>query len=129
MKQLVIYLLKIWVTTAVLSPLLLLIFGYLIEKDSTAFSSTSFGVMLFAIIVGALCSAPSFFLLYTISLLLMFRAIKTYIIKITLTITSFILVYTSFIIVLPNASGRIQLTIMYSVVMFVTIWLYKFNYD
>jgi hypothetical protein len=129
MKQLVIYLLKIWFTTAVSSPLLLLIYGYLIEKDSTAFSSTSFGVMLFAIIVGALCSAPSFILLYIISLLLMFRAIKTYIIKITLTITSFILVYTSFIIVLPNASGRIQLTIMYSVVMFVTIWLYKLNYD
>jgi hypothetical protein len=127
MKSFIPYLFKVWITTAVLSPLLILVYGLVIEKETAFFDLLTIKIDFFMIMAGLILSLPSFIVLYVCCNLLILWIPKIYLVKIILCILSILFVTISFAILdLEGSAGKILLPVIYDIVIVSSIWLYRF---
>jgi len=126
-KSFIPYLFKVWITTAVLSPLLILVYGLVIEKETAFFDLSTIKIAFFMIMAGLILSLPSFIVLYVCCNLPILWIPKIYLVKIILCILSILFVTISFAILdLEGSTGKILLPVIYDIVIVSSIWLYRF---
>lgn len=116
------YLIKIWFSTCIISPLTIILFN-------SKFQTSIVDILLnlgFCILCGLLLSLPTFIILFFV-----YRKIITRNIKIILSIASVALVFITFYLTgfynLQNYRSELFFPFVYSIVMIFSIWVFKYQ--
>lgn len=127
MKQALIYSLKVWLTSVVAAPFLVLLIGLLARMADRV------GIVLAMFILGMLFSLPSFLLLSLSCRTLKSMQNKVVIIKAELTVIGVLLTYIPFFIIndyaflLNRDESSKYFFVLYSLLIIFGIWYYKLN--
>jgi len=127
MKQAIVYSLKVWLTSVVVAPFLVLLIGLLGKMGEGV------GIALAMLMLGTLFSLPSFLLLSLACWALTRMQSKIVMIKVELTLIGVLLTYIPFFIINDYAFliNRDELSrtffVVYSLLITFGIWFYKFN--
>jgi hypothetical protein len=125
------YIVKVWLFTIIVSPLLIaLILGVLINDSNLNSILSSYEMIFVMIIVGLLCSIPAMLIFWLIK-----RSLKnkfSYLIeKIILSIYAFLSVWFTFYIVdngfITRWSEQTIWVLIYSLTIVMGVWIFKYN--
>jgi hypothetical protein len=125
------YIVKVWLFTIIVSPLLIaLILGVLINDSNLNSIVSSYEMIFVMIIVGLLCSIPAMLIFWLIK-----RSLKnkfSYLIeKIILSIYAFLSVWFTFYIVdngfITRWSEQTIWVLIYSLTIVMGVWIFKYN--
>ena len=127
MKQAIVYSLKVWLTSVVVAPFLVLLIGLLGKMGEGV------GIALAMLMLGTMFSLPSFLLLSLACWALTRMQSKIVMIKVELTLIGVLLTYIPFFIINDYAFliNRDELSrtffVIYSLLITFGIWFYKFK--
>lgn len=108
------YILKIWLTTCIIAPLIIIS----INTSGRIFNLEVLSGFFYVLICGLLLSAPAISILF-----LVLRYINRYR-KMILSIISFFLVFITFYVV-GFCTSEFEMALIYAFVMVVAVWIYK----